>query len=98
MTFLRWRPLFRAQVLLPGRPLEPNHGVQAVERGRPAQVGEGGLEAGQAVGEEARVGGGVGVEPADAAEDVEAGAHGVSAAAYGAWSAVADADKSPCLS
>ena len=58
------------------------------QRGCPAQVGDVGLQASQAVGDEERVGWGVGVEPADAAEEIEAGSHGVKAAADGARAAV----------
>ncbi len=69
----------------------PKHGLEVVGRGCPAQVGEGVFQAGQTVGEEAGVG--VGIEPADAAEVIEAGADGVCCSAAGALSPVADADE-----
>jgi hypothetical protein len=72
-----------SHVLLPRGPLQPDHGLKMPQRGCPAQVGEVGLQASQAVGDEERVGWGVGVEPADAAEEIEAGSHGVKAAADG---------------
>ncbi len=51
------------------------------QRGCLAQVGEVGLQASQAVGDEERVGLGVRVEPADTTEEIEAGSHGVKTAA-----------------
>ncbi len=48
-----------------------------------------GLQPSQAVSNETRVIWGVGIKPADAAEEVEAGSEWVRYAANGAWAAVA---------
>jgi hypothetical protein len=69
-------------MLLPGRPILSDHSAKVVYRRCPAQVREAGLQASQPVGKEARVGWSVGIEPADAAEDVEAGPYGVRVSAY----------------
>jgi hypothetical protein len=86
----RRKQFSRTHVLLPGRPLLPDHGVEVVQCGCPAQVREVGLEPSQPISDKARVGLRVGVEPADAAEEVGARPYRVYAAAYCAWAAVAD--------
>jgi hypothetical protein len=66
----------------------PNHRLKMAECCCAAQVGKVGFQASQTVRDENRIGWGVGVEPADTAEDIEARSHWIDSASDGAWPTV----------
>jgi hypothetical protein len=66
----------------------PNHGLKMAECCFAAQVGKVGFQASQTVRDENSIGWGVGVEPADTAEDIEARSNWVDSASDGAWPTV----------